>query len=179
MARYFTLIAMLLLAPMHLRAQGTGHASPQVLPNSFWELTVSPLFVGAGYHKPLSNKHIIGAELKTGLFLPILYNSLSFDYRYYPGGYTLYSPQGWTIKPLLRAGVSGTWAILPIKEVGVGPYLGVGVDFGKNKFFIRPSLMVGYPITLNKKNEPAPTVKDILIYSGVMSIGLTTIGFRF
>lgn len=178
--KYLLLLILLSVSTLHLHAQEVDMSDRGASPVSknLFDYTASPVFFGLTYDRVLTPRHIISVTAKTCNYLPIIYSLVSISYKHYPTEIAL-QPEMWTKRSMVQAGVE----VLPYfpltNDTGISPYVAGSLEFSRKWLFIRPTLTVGYPLTIRKGRVELPTPKDILLMSALTSIGMTTIGFRF
>lgn len=174
------LLILLLMTSAHLHAQEPDTNGELVSTSSknLFDCNVSPVFIGLTYDRVLSPRHLLEVTVKTCNYLPIFYSSVTLGYKYYPSGIVI-NPEQWTTRSIIQAGVEVLPDFALTKETGVAPYVGGSLELRRRSFFIRPTLTAVYPLTIKRGQVSLPSPKDVLIMSALMSVGSTTIGFRF
>lgn len=177
MKRYVTLVTLLLFASSRLSAQEVTHV-PEREPKVFAEFSLAPVFIGVSLHKKVSSKVLIGLDMKTFFPVPIIYNMVAGDVRFYPLDYVYSRPKGIGLNPLVRSGVVLSYA--PFESVvALHPFIGAGLEVNYKKLFLRPSVVISSPFVIHRETDKKSFGDDFKESTLLNSIFFSTIGFKF
>lgn len=177
MKRYLTLVTLLLFASSRLSAQEVTHV-PAREPKVFAEFSLAPVFIGVSLHKKVSPKVLIGVDMKTFFPVPIIFNMVAADVRFYPLNYVYSRPKRIGLNPLIRSGISLSYAPFG-GVVAVHPFIGAGLEINYKKLFLRPSLVISNPFVIHRESDKESFASNFKESTMMNSIFFSTLGFKF